>query len=73
MDISAGGSCVHHVGMAATKTARKLAQHDRHLTVVHPGGAVRREEALSRARAARRKLESRQEGERFAYLRRTHD
>jgi hypothetical protein len=41
--------------------------------VLRAGGTDRREQALSRARAARRKLEGRQEGERFAYLRRTHD
>ena len=59
--------------MAATDTARKLAPDDRHLTVVRPGGIARREQALSRAREARRKLDGRQEGDRFAYLRRTHD
>ncbi len=59
--------------MAGTSTASKLASHDRHLTVVRPGGTARREQALSRVRAARRKLEGRQEGDRFAYLRRTHD
>ena len=59
--------------MAATNTARKLADHNRHLTVVRPGGTARREQALSRARAARRKLEGRQAGDRFAYLRRAHD
>ena len=59
--------------MAGTSTARKLATNDRHLTVVRTGGTARREQALSRARAARRKLEGRQEGDRFAYLRRTHD
>ena len=34
-----------------------------------------REQAVSQARAARRKLEARQEqaGDRFAYLRRSHD
>ena len=59
--------------MAGTSTASKLASYDRHLTVVRPGGPARREQALSQARAARRKLEGRQEGDRFAYLRRAHD
>ncbi len=74
MDISSARACHHPVGMAATSTASKLAHDDRHLTVVRPGAPARREQALSRARDARRKLESRrQEGDRFAYLRRTHD
>ncbi len=59
--------------MAGTIPARKLAHDDRHLMVVRPGTSARREQALSRARAARRKLEGRQEGDRFAYLRRSHD
>ena len=60
--------------MAAPNPASKLAHDDRRLTVVRPGGPARREQALSQARAARRKLEGRgQEGDRFAYLRRTHD
>ena len=61
--------------MAATATARDLARHARHLKVVRPGSSARREQALSHARAARRKLEGRQDqaGERFAYLGRTHD
>ena len=64
---------MHDVRMAGTSTASKLVHDDRHLTVVRPGGTARREQALSRAREARRKLDARQEGDRFAYLRRTHD
>ena len=47
-----------------------------HLRVVRPArGIIAREQALSQARAARRKLESRpdQAGDRFAYLRSAHD
>jgi hypothetical protein len=46
------------------------------LRVVRPArDAVARENALSRARLARRKLEGRQDqgGDRFAYLRAAHD
>jgi hypothetical protein len=47
----------------------------RHLQVVRPPArAAAHEEALSKARAARRQLEMRpSRAERFAYLRRTHD
>jgi hypothetical protein len=46
------------------------------LRVVRPArGIAAREQALSQARAARRKLESRQDpaSDRFAYLRAAHD
>ena len=59
--------------MAATAPATKVARIDRHLTVARPGSTARREQALSRVRDARRKLEGRQEGDRFAHLRRMHD
>jgi hypothetical protein len=73
MDISAGVSCDDDVRMAGTATATRLAERSRHLKVVRPAGTDRREQALSQARAARRKLEGRQDGGRFAYLRRAHD
>lgn len=46
-----------------------------HLTVVRPDGNARREQAVSRARSARRRLEGRPEqaADRFGYLRRAHD
>ena len=53
----------------------RIAPTDR-LRVVRPArGTATRENALSQARAARRKLEGRQEqvGDRFAYLRAAHD
>jgi hypothetical protein len=60
---------------AATATAVATASSAaaRHLTVVRPPmRAAAREEALSKARAARRQLEANSAG-RFDYLRRTHD
>ena len=75
MDISAPLRGHDDVRMAATVRARKLGEPTRHLTVARPAGIAGREQALERARAARRKLEAAQGegGDRFAHLRRMHD
>jgi hypothetical protein len=69
MDISAGVLVTDHVAMAAIATKRVPDTTPR-LRLVRD-----REQALSQARAARRKLEGRpdQAGDRFSYLRRSHD